>query len=638
MRLEDRMRLESIQLGNVRSFLGRDVLRIDDFNRDEIAYVLEAARVLGESHRRNMRDLRGFEYKDLLEGLVISTDFFEPSSRTHDSHWFAAENLGAKVMPARRGAEATSNVKGEPIPHDLVTLNCYGSHAIVIRTKLEGVPQLASDYLSKMVEAHPDHLLFKPCIINGGDGAHEHPTQAFLDLLTLYMTYDIDFRGEPRIDSDGAGLRRQDVLSGLTMIAFGDSLKGRTFKSLAKALSRFDDNEVVVVSPAQVRAPPDELRELERRGLNVKVFDSLEESMIHANTRKRPFFYGLRVQEERLDPKDYEAVRGKVCMTPEILDMYQGSDVLPIMHPLPVNKKNPEIAPSVDFRKEAYIFHQMAMGQYARMALLGLVLGRIETSADDNRYVDVRVKKDEKMFRRISMKEHDDDNEAVLRTLDDIIRKEPGQDALRRFVAGCAGAKDYQKVADQFMELLSEITDNGRLIELVRHLTFRFKPGEDGFVIDHLDDGKTGLVKYHLGLSQLKERMDAGGNRILVSAVDGLVGRTGPKGVIKVRGYIPELSRQLQYTWLLSRKVPRITIIRDGLPAEKFEPAQPYELVDFNYCPNIMCASGPEHREARGIPPVFYRTGSSEYQCRYCDAKVEVAKMRLIKTDRQNAG
>jgi aspartate carbamoyltransferase catalytic subunit len=631
MNLEKRMHLELIDLSNVRSFNGRDVLRIDDFNRDEITYVLEVARILGDNHRNNMKDLRGFQFKTLLEGLVISTNFFEPSSRTHDSHWFAAENLGAKVMPARRGADGTSNVKGEPIPHDIATLNCYGSHAVIIRTKLEGVPQLSSDYLAKIVASHPYHLLMKPCIINGGDGAHEHPTQAFLDLMTLYVTYDMDFSGKPHSET---GIRREDMLSGLTMIAFGDSLKGRTFKSLARALGQYNDNEVVIVSPIQVRAPQEEIRDLERRGLKVAVLDSLEESMKHANTRKKPFFYGLRVQEERLDPKDYEAVRGKVCMTPEILDMYEGTDVLPIMHPLPVNKKSPEIAPAVDFRTEAYIFHQMAMGQYARMALLGLVLGRIDTFSDNKPYLDARIKQGEEMFRRIPLTGHDEDSKAVLKTIDEVIRREKGQAALKGFVDGIYDSNDYKFITDQFMELLADITESGRIIELVRHLTFRFNQGEDGFVIDHIDDGKTGLVKYHLGLSQLKERLDSRTNRILVSAVDGLVGSHGPKGVIKVRGYTPKLDSQLQYIRLLSKSIPRITLIRDGSPAEKFEPTEPYELVNFTHCPNIMCASGHEHREARGIPTVFYRTGHAEYQCRYCDAKVEVQNMRLIKTDK----
>ncbi len=633
--LEDRMREGLIDFSDIRSFEGRDVLRIGDFNRDEITYVMEVARLIGAEHRRNRHDLRGFEFNDLLEGLVVGTNFAENSSRTHDSSWFAAENLGAHVVPVRRNAEGTSKAKGESIAHDMAALQSYGIHAVVMRNSLEGSPQWTADYLRELAASHPEDL-FKPVIINGGDGSHEHPTQAFLDLLNLYTIYDVDFEGGSR--KPYGELRRDDVLSGMTMLAVGDTLKGRTFKSLARALAQFEDNEVVIVSPEEVRSPEDAILDLKKRGLKVGAFDSIGEAIKYVNSRNRKsFVYGLRTQEERLDPKVFEKVKGLVNLTPGLLDMYEGTNILPIMHPLPMHKGHPEIHPSIDFRKEAVYFRQMGMGQFARMALLGLTLGRISTCADEEgrTYTDPRIRENGSRFVELDRPEHKDDRESMIMTLAEIVRSGEGIGCLRDYVGMMAESrdgKDDASLVDQYVELFAKLTDGGRALELLRHFTFRFREGEDGFVIDHIENGRTGLIKYHLDLSHQIGRKGCDGNPVVVSAVDGLDSKKyGLKGVIKMRGYEMPADDALQYCHLLSKTPVVVTMIKDGRPVRKFTPNKPYEIRDFIHCPNPLCVSRQEHSEH--VPTVFYNVGGDDYQCRFCDTAVPRERFRLIKTD-----
>ena len=241
--LEDKINTELINMDNVRSFKGRDVVRIGDFNRDETTYILEVARIFGESMIEHQDDFSNFPYKDLLDGKKVTIGFKENSSRTRRSHAAAARALGAEIIIEEPNEDGTSATKGEALDHDIATCATYFSHLHVMRSKIEGAPEYLADYLSQIKEAHPNAVT-NPVIFNGGDGAHEHPTQAFLDLLTLYHLFNVKMDGSPR--SEHEVLERGSTLSGLTMLAVGDTLKGRTFKSLAKALGQFDDNEVVI--------------------------------------------------------------------------------------------------------------------------------------------------------------------------------------------------------------------------------------------------------------------------------------------------------------------------------------------------------------------------------------------------------
>jgi len=193
--------------------------------------------------------------------------------------------------------------------------------------------------------------------------------------------------------------------------------------------------------------------------------------------------------------------------------------------------------------------------------------------------------------------------------------------------------------ADLFYDLLSRMTNKGELLELVRHLTFRFRDGEEGFVIDHIANGNTGLVKYNLDLSSLLGVGGCDENPVVVSAVDGLnsiKSADGLKGVIKVRGYLPP-DEFFQYIGLLSDTMPTVTFIRDGKPVRKISPDTPYELRDFIHCPNVLCVSGEEFHEH--VPTVFYHqnpdcdNGSELYACRYCDTPIHRKDFRLVKSD-----
>jgi aspartate carbamoyltransferase regulatory subunit len=394
-------------------------------------------------------------------------------------------------------------------------------------------------------------------------------------------------------------------------------------------LARRKNNEVVIVSPEEVRSTQEEIDDYRQKGLNVTVLDSLEEAIEYAQSKPKPFIYGLRTQEGRLDNKTFEKVKDAIYLTLDLLNDYD-SGVLPILHPLPMNKKNPEIAPEIDFLPGAEYFMQMRMGEFVRMALMALSLGAVKTSADDRPYVDTRGSNDKEKYMPVELEELVDDSEVIMQTMDSLTKKDKDCTTFKECVPKMMEyLDDPESLQNVFLELFSRITDNGRLIELVRHLTFRFKPGEDGFVVDKIDNGKTGIVKYMLDLSSHIGHIGSDGNPILLSAVDGLEGKkSGMKGVIKMRGYMPS-PEEFQIAYLLSRRLPVITEIRDGKPFQKFVPTRPEVLYDTVICKNPDCVT--QDSKYQHAKTAFYHNGDGVYQCRHCDTKVHMDRLTLKK-------
>ncbi len=301
-------------------FKGRDIVSIKELSRGDMEIIFEVAREM-------VPIARGERNSDLLQGKILATLFFEPSTRTRLSFESAMHRLGGSVI-GFSNPSATSISKGETLADTVRVMDSY-SDVIVIRHPYEGSARLAAEFAENPV-------------INAGDGAGQHPTQTLLDLFTMYQEFG-DIRG-------------------LKIALIGDLKYGRTVHSLAYALSKLGA-DIYLVSPELLKMPRHIIRELQKKPVETdKIEDVMEEIDV---------FYVTRIQKERFpDPTEYKRVAGSYSITAELLKRAKKESI--VMHPLPrVN----EIAPDVDSTPHARYFQQAFNGVPVRMALLALVLG-----------------------------------------------------------------------------------------------------------------------------------------------------------------------------------------------------------------------------------------------------------------------
>lgn len=298
----------------------RSLVTIANLTRDKIEYLIEMAAEFEKHPNRR-----------LLEGKVVATLFFEPSTRTRLSFETAANRLGARVI-GFTDPKVTSSSKGETLKDTLKMVSNYAD-VIVMRHYLEGAAHYASE-----VTPTP--------VVNAGDGANQHPSQTMLDLYSIKKT--------------------QGTLENLHIYLIGDLKYGRTVHSLLMAMRHF--NPVFhFVAPAEL-AMPDEYK-LYCRAHGIRfVEDSRfdEESIAEAD-----ILYMTRVQRERFsDLMEYERVKDTYILRASMLGKAKPN--MKILHPLPrVN----EIAYDVDDDPHAYYFDQARNGLYAREAIICDVLG-----------------------------------------------------------------------------------------------------------------------------------------------------------------------------------------------------------------------------------------------------------------------
>ncbi len=307
------------------TFAGRHVLSISDFARADILHVLASAGRLEREPR-----------PDLLAGRLMATLFFEPSTRTRLSFEAAMHKLGGRVI-GFSDVGSTSTKKGESLADTLRMVEQYAD-VIVIRHPRDGAARLASE-----VSRVP--------IINGGDGANQHPTQTFLDLYTIAKLF-------PRLVDGGEPL---------TIAFAGDLRYGRTVHSLLVALCHFGVR-VLTVAPRGLEMPDTYLNHAFTAGIDVEPVPSLQEAV-----RRSDVLYMTRLQEERFpDPLEFGHIKASYRINAAML---AGAPAhLRILHPLPrVN----EIAIDVDRTEHAHYFAQAGNGIVVRQALLGLVLGKL---------------------------------------------------------------------------------------------------------------------------------------------------------------------------------------------------------------------------------------------------------------------
>ena len=305
-------------------FYRKHILRSSQFDRDDLHLLFAVAHEM-----RNLVELYGSI--NLLQGRVISTMFFEPSTRTSSSFEAAMNRLGGKVVSV--SATTSSVQKGESLADTVRTLGCYAD-LIVLRHPQPGSAQIAAKYS-------------KVPIINAGDGIGEHPTQAFLDVFTI----------------------REELgtVNGLTVTLVGDLKNGRTVHSLVKLLTYYQVT-INYVCPDSLAMPKEVMDAATAAGIKQNFYSSLDEVIGSTDV-----LYMTRVQKERFETEEeYLRVKDAFILNNNVLSKAKSQMI--VMHPLPrVN----EIEPEVDFDQRAAYFRQMRYGLYVRMALLALVMGTL---------------------------------------------------------------------------------------------------------------------------------------------------------------------------------------------------------------------------------------------------------------------
>jgi aspartate carbamoyltransferase catalytic subunit len=305
------------------NFQGRDIISIKDFSKNEINFILNNA-------EKMVAYAKGKKYLNNLKGHILSSLFFEPSTRTRLSFESSMNRLGGRVI-GFADPTATSQKKGESLADTIRMADSY-SDAIVIRHPQEGAARLAAEFAEVPV-------------LNAGDGAGRHPTQCLLDLFTIKL--------------------EKKKIEGNNIVLLGDLKYGRTVHSLAYALSLYGVN-LTFVSPDSLKMPNEVLNECEELGVQPKYTSNLEKSIKNADV-----LYVTRIQKERFpDAEEYNQVVGTYKVDKNLLKNARKD--LVIMHPLP---RITEIDPEIDKTSHALYFKQAFNGVPVRMALLSLVLG-----------------------------------------------------------------------------------------------------------------------------------------------------------------------------------------------------------------------------------------------------------------------
>ena len=304
-------------------FKDRDVISIKDFSKEEIIYILDYA-------KKMIPYAKGLKHTDILKEKILSTLFFEPSTRTRLSFESSMHRLGGKVI-GFADPNMTSHKKGESLADSIRMADSY-SDAIVIRHPKEGAARLSAEFSNSPV-------------LNAGDGAGQHPTQCLLDLFTI--------------------LTEKKKIEANNIVLLGDLKYGRTVHSLAFALSLFGAN-LTFVSPPSLKMPKEVIDECKDFGIIPSNSTNLENTIKDADV-----LYVTRIQKERFpDPEEYNRVVGIYKVNNELLK--HAKEKLIIMHPLP---RVVEINPHVDKTPHALYFKQAFNGVPVRMALLSLIFG-----------------------------------------------------------------------------------------------------------------------------------------------------------------------------------------------------------------------------------------------------------------------
>lgn len=303
---------------------GRDCISIRDFSKADIGSILKKS-----------AQFKKTPPKGLLQGCLLGSCFFEPSTRTRLSFEAAIKRLGGEVVGFADGGE-TSAKKRESL-HDAMKVISHYVDLIVLRHPLDGSARQAAQAADVPV-------------INGGDGTNEHPTQTLTDLFSIQEC--------------------QHTLEGLSIAIVGDLKYGRTAHSLVCGLKEFSPR-LYFVSPPSLAMPEEICNELRKAGVLFSFHKTIEEVI-----EKVDLIYMTRIQEERFQDRfEYESMKNSFVLDLPLLS--RAKSHLKVFHPLP---RVTEIAPAVDHSPYAYYFEQAKNGVFVRQALISLLLGRTEVN------------------------------------------------------------------------------------------------------------------------------------------------------------------------------------------------------------------------------------------------------------------
>jgi aspartate carbamoyltransferase catalytic subunit len=305
--------------------IGRDLLGIADLDRSDIELILETAERMQEVAAREVKKVPA------LRGRTIINLFFEPSTRTRSSFEIAGKRLSADVINFSPSQSSLS--KAESILDTAKTLDAMDPDCVVVRHQVAGVPQRIADLLEAPV-------------INAGDGAHEHPTQALLDMLTVYQ--------------------EKGHFDGLTVVIVGDIAHSRVARSNIYGFTKMGA-EVRVAGP-----PP--MIPVEIEALGVKAYTSLREALDGVDV-----IMALRIQNERLRGALFPSIREySATFGLDRAKLRFANDDAIVMHPGPVNR-GVELSHELTDDRPSVILDQVRNGVALRMALLYLITGRPTT-------------------------------------------------------------------------------------------------------------------------------------------------------------------------------------------------------------------------------------------------------------------
>ncbi|KAG7392204.1 hypothetical protein PHYBOEH_006458 [Phytophthora boehmeriae] len=321
----------------VGAWKGENILSIAQFGKQSAQRVLTVA-----DEMKAMVKAQGAN--DLLKGKLLANVFFEPSTRTSSSFQAAMLRLGGKVVCVNE--TSSSSQKGETLGDTIRCLECYAD-VVVLRHSVKGSALVAAESTTKPV-------------LNAGDGVGEHPTQAMLDLYTIYSEFgDLE------------------NLKGKVITMVGDLKYGRTVHSLSKLLAMYGTT-FNYVSPESLKMPRYVYDELAAQGIQQNETSDLDSVINQSDVlyvtrvqKVMAWLYDAYLQERFESEADYNAVKDSFCITKATIAQAKSSMI--IMHPLP---RVGEIAEEVDSDPRAAYFRQMENGMYVRMALLALVLGK----------------------------------------------------------------------------------------------------------------------------------------------------------------------------------------------------------------------------------------------------------------------
>ncbi|MFP6562974.1 MAG: aspartate carbamoyltransferase catalytic subunit [Myxococcota bacterium] len=301
--------------------IGRDLLSIEDLEREEIQKILETAEKMCEIGRRDVKKV------PTLRGRTIINLFFEPSTRTLSSFEIAGKRLSADVINFSPGNSSLS--KAESILDTAKTLDAMDPDAVIVRHAVAGVPKRIADVL-------------KAPVVNAGDGAHEHPTQALLDMLTVYQ--------------------EKGQLEGLTVAIIGDITHSRVARSNIYGFRKMGA-EVRIAGPPTMLPPNPEV-------LGVKACTTLREALDGVDV-----VMALRIQNERFRGACFPSIREySATFGLDRAKLRYAKDDAIVMHPGPVNR-GVELAHDLTDHRPSVILDQVRNGVALRMAVLYLIAG-----------------------------------------------------------------------------------------------------------------------------------------------------------------------------------------------------------------------------------------------------------------------